>query len=51
MFLAKFPAIALFISFEEFSAMVDSALEELEDLIDNSDDVASAIEENRFVEG
>ena len=51
MFLAKFPAIALFISFEEFSAMVDSALEELEDLIDNSDNIASAIKENKFLEG
>ena len=33
MFIAKFPAAALFIDFEDFSQMVDKALEELQELI------------------
>ena len=51
MFVAKFPAIALFMSFEDFSKMVDSALEELEELMEKSQSVVEAIEENKFVEG
>lgn len=33
MFIAKFPTVALFIDFEDFSQMVDKALEELQELI------------------
>ena len=36
MFIAKFPVIAMFIKFEDFSSMVDKALEELEELINNN---------------
>ena len=36
MFIAKFPVIAMFIKFEDFSNMVDKALEELEELINNN---------------
>jgi hypothetical protein len=36
MFIAKFPAIALFLTFEEFSNLVDEALQELQELIDKN---------------
>lgn len=36
MFIAKFPVVAMFIKFEDFSNMVDKALEELEELINNN---------------
>jgi hypothetical protein len=36
MFIAKFPVVAMFIKFEDFSSMVDKALEELEELINNN---------------
>lgn len=43
MFIAKFPAIALFISFEDFSEMVSKALEELEQLISHNDKIQTLI--------
>lgn len=39
MFVTKFPAIALFISFEDFKKMVDKALEEFEKLIEDNKDI------------
>lgn len=43
MFIAKFPAIALFISFETFTEMVNKALDELEELIENNEQIANLI--------
>ena len=43
MFIAKFPAIALFISFEDFSKMVSKALEELEQLISHNEKIQTLI--------
>lgn len=45
MFIAKFPAIALFIDFEDFSKMVDSALEELQELIKSNTDIKALFKE------
>ena len=39
MFITKFPAAALFISFDDFSAMVDKALQQFEDLIKENPDI------------
>ena len=41
MFVTKFPAIALFISFDKFSAMVDEALEKFEELLKNNKSISS----------
>lgn len=43
MFIAKFPAIALFLSFETFTEMVNKALDELEELIENNEQIANLI--------
>lgn len=43
MFIAKFPAIALFISFETFAEMVNKALEELEGLIAKNNNIKDLI--------
>ena len=43
MFIAKFPAIALFFSFEEFSNLVDEALQELQELIDKNSSIEALI--------
>lgn len=45
MFIAKFPAIALFIDFEDFSKMVDSALEELQELIKSNTNIKALFKE------
>ena len=41
MFITKFPGIALFISFEEFSKMVDKALNKFEDLLKNNKSISA----------
>ena len=41
MFLTKFPAVALFISFDDFSKMVDKALDEFEKLIAENKDISA----------
>lgn len=41
MFVTKFPSIALFISFEEFSKMVDKALNKFEDLLKNNKSISA----------
>lgn len=41
MFVTKFPGIALFISFEEFSKMVDKALNKFEDLLKNNKSISA----------
>jgi hypothetical protein len=43
MFIAKFPAIALFLTFEEFSNLVDEALQELQELIDKNSNIEALI--------
>ena len=43
MFIAKFPAVALFLTFEEFSNLVDEALQELEELIDKNSSIEALI--------
>ena len=43
MFIAKFPAIALFLTFEEFSNLVDEALQELQELIDKNSSIEALI--------
>lgn len=44
MFIVKFPAIALFISFEEFSDMVDTALNELQLMMNVNKNIKDIIE-------
>lgn len=39
MFVTKFPAIALFLSFDDFKKMVDKALKEFEKLIEENKDI------------
>lgn len=43
LFVTKFPAIALVISFETFSEMVDDALKEVEKLIEDNEDIEKII--------
>ena len=43
MFIAKFPAVALFLTFEEFSNLVDEALQELQELIDKNSSIEALI--------
>ena len=43
MFIAKFPAVALFLTFEEFSNLVDEALQELQELIDKNSNIEALI--------
>lgn len=43
MFIAKFPAIALFISFTEFANLVDEALQKLEELMKENIEVNNLI--------
>ena len=43
MFITKFPAIALFLTFEEFSNLVDEALQELQELIDKNSSIEALI--------
>lgn len=43
MFIAKFPAIALFLTFEEFSNLVDEALQELQELINKNSSIEALI--------
>lgn len=43
MFIAKFPAIALFLTFEEFSNLVEEALQELQELIDKNSSIEALI--------
>ena len=39
MFLVKFPVIAIFISFDDFSIMVEKALQKFEELIQTNDKI------------
>lgn len=48
MFIEKFPAIALFVSFEDFSIMVDEALNKLEEIMKNNQNIQDVIESNRL---
>lgn len=43
MFVTKFPAIAIFIDFDDFSMMVEQALEKLEELIKENTDIGALI--------
>jgi hypothetical protein len=43
MFVTKFPAIAIFIDFDDFSIMVEQALEKLEELIKENTDIGALI--------
>ena len=36
LFISKFPAVAIFIKYDAFSAMVEKALDEFKDLLDNN---------------
>lgn len=44
-FMARFPFLSKFITFETFSSWVDEALKELEGLIESNDNVKSFIED------
>lgn len=44
-FMTKFPAIALFISFDDFSIMVEKALEKFEELLKENQSVQALYEE------
>lgn len=48
MFIEKFPAIALFVSFEDFSVMVDEALNKLEEIMKDNQNIQDVIESNRL---
>lgn len=48
MFIEKFPAIALFVSFEDFSIMVDEALKKLEEIMKDNQNIQDVIESNRL---
>ena len=48
MFIEKFPAIALFVSFEDFSIMVDEALNKLEEIMKDNQNIQDVIESNRL---
>ncbi|HAH17818.1 MAG TPA: hypothetical protein DCL29_02230 [Eubacterium sp.] len=43
MFVTKFPAIAIFIDFDDFSMMVEQALEKLEELIKENADIGALV--------
>ncbi len=43
MFIAKFPGIALFFTFEEFSSLVDEALQELQELMSKNSNIETFI--------
>ena len=45
MFLVKFPVIAIFISFDDFSIMVEKALQKFEELIQTNDKIKALYEE------
>jgi hypothetical protein len=49
-FIKKFPAIAIFISFEDFSKLVDGALEELEKLMKENKQIGLLIKPDEFIE-
>ena len=49
MFIAKFPAIALFISFETFAEMVNKALEELEGLMKENKEIDMLIKPSNYI--
>lgn len=40
MFMEKFPAVAIFITFEDFSVMVDKALEKFEELLKSNEKIS-----------
>lgn len=44
MFVGKFPQVAMVISFDFFSEMVDEALEDMRHLLETNDDVAAYVE-------
>lgn len=49
-FIKKFPAIAIFISFEDFSNMVDAALEELEKMMRENKEIGMLIKPDEYIE-
>ena len=49
-FIKKFPAIAIFISFEDFSKMVDTALEELEKMMKENKEIGMLIKPGEYIE-
>lgn len=49
-FIKKFPAIAIFISFEDFSKMVDAALEELEKMMKENKEIGMLIKPGEYIE-
>lgn len=48
LFIKKFPAIAIFISFEDFSKMVDGALDELEELMKENKEIGMLIKPSDY---
>lgn len=44
LFLKRFPQLAIFISFERFSKLVDEALEKMEQLLEDNDSVKRLVE-------
>lgn len=50
LFIKKFPAIAIFISFEDFSKMVDGALDELEELMKENKEISMLIKPSDIVD-
>ena len=49
-FIKKFPAVAIFLSFEDFSKLVDEALEELEKMIKENQKIQELIKPNETQE-
>lgn len=49
-FIKKFPAVAIFLSFEDFSKMVDAALEELEKMMKENKEIGMLIKPDEYIE-
>jgi len=49
-FIKKFPAVAIFLSFEDFSKLVDEALEELEKMIKENQKIQELIKPDKIQE-
>lgn len=47
-FIKKFPAVAIFLSFEDFSKLVDEALEELEKMIKENKEIGMLIKPSDY---
>ena len=47
MFISKFPGVSIFISFDTFKSMVDKALDELQEMIENNEKIQMLFSEEK----